>query len=173
MSQGEVVTNACEGERVMSVGNSTEATTLEHKTEEVFSQVNENEIEIENRNQSELSLSSVTEKSTSLINTYGAGLANSSQSKKSPIMPPSSIIENLMDKNPKTLTFPVVSSDHNELAGLCCAHIHRSGTPPPDGQCCYHRCRPNWTLEEREKHHGKEPLPQINSSFSFSSSTRK
>ena len=43
-----------------------------------------------------------------------------------------------------------------ELPKFCCEHIHRPGTPPPDGTCCYHRCRPTWTLEERERHYGKE-----------------
>ena len=38
---------------------------------------------------------------------------------------------------------------------MCCIHIHRSGTPPPDDKCCYHRCRPNWTREQRARNYGE------------------
>ena len=45
----------------------------------------------------------------------------------------------------------------------CCIHIHLPGTPPPDGKCCYHRCRPTWTREQRAKNYGEwELLSQPN-----------
>ena len=40
----------------------------------------------------------------------------------------------------------------------CCIHIHRGGTPPPDGECCFQRCRPNWTREQRAWNYGEYDL---------------
>ena len=56
------------------------------------------------------------------------------------------------------------SSHQIEDSGkLCCIHIHRPGTPPRDGKCCFHRCRPNWTREQRAKNYGEwELLSQPN-----------
>ena len=39
-----------------------------------------------------------------------------------------------------------LSSQNVDMSSQCCEHFHRPGTPPPDGKCCYHRCRHGWTL---------------------------
>ena len=64
----------------------------------------------------------------------------------------------------------LISLQHLGMSHLCCEHIHRPGTPPPDGKCCYHCCRPTWTLEERERNYGKEVfMPQAISNVSSAS----
>ena len=62
------------------------------------------------------------------------------------------------------------SSSNVSLASeqdLCCIHIHRPGTQPPDGKCCYHRCRPTWTREQQARNYGEiELLSQPSSTLS-------
>ena len=41
---------------------------------------------------------------------------------------------------------------------MCCIHVHRPEIPPPDGKCYLHRCRPDWTREERAKRYGELEL---------------
>ena len=58
-----------------------------------------------------------------------------------------------------------LASEHSQE--LCCIHIHRPGTPPPDGKCCYHRCRPTWTREQQARNYGEiELLSQPSSTLS-------
>ena len=50
------------------------------------------------------------------------------------------------------------STDILESPRQCCFHIHLSGSPPPDGKCCQHRCRPNWTRHQRAWTYGEVEL---------------
>ena len=52
----------------------------------------------------------------------------------------------------------VSSFQFEQAKELCCIHTHRTGTPPPDGKCCYHRCRPTWTREQRARNYGEMEL---------------
>ena len=84
--------------------------------------------------------------------TQGALLKNSRHG-EAVIQPPTAFSKDFPNK---LSSDPYTSSEHLDLSRQCCEHIHSPGTPQPDGTCCYHRCRPSWTLEERERHYGKE-----------------
>ena len=46
-------------------------------------------------------------------------------------------------------------SKQEALNQRCCPHACRPGSPPPD-KCCYDRCRPTWTIEQRRKNYGDD-----------------
>ena len=60
------------------------------------------------------------------------------------------LFENASTNNLESL--PLSSCQKTQTPRQCCFHIHRSGTPQPDGKCCHHRCRPNWTRAQLQPH---------------------
>ena len=69
--------------------------------------------------------------------------------------------ENTLEKSPeyqvnsaahgKTSETAKLVQSRSEAKQSCCEHDCHHDRPPDDEKCCFHRCRPTWTLEQRRK----------------------